>query len=92
MVDKDTGKVSVELRCGPFPSQSPSYPIQWQVKNKDVLFIIAISKSLFCFVKFSFRDISFYYSWINLFWRCNIFSMRGKIIDYSLFSWRMEPC
>ena len=59
VVDKDTGKVSVELRCGPFPFQSPSYPIQWQVKNKDVLFIIAISKSLFCFVKFSLRHFSF---------------------------------
>ena len=33
VVDKNTGKVSVELRCGPFNFHNniPAYPIIWQV-------------------------------------------------------------
>ena len=32
-VDEDTGKVSVELRCGPFKfhHDTPIYPIKWKV-------------------------------------------------------------
>ena len=41
VVDKDTGKVGVELRCGSFPSQSPSYPIEWQVQMNIFLFKLA---------------------------------------------------
>ena len=42
VVDKDTGKVGVELRCGSFPSQSPSYPIEWQVKL-NIFFVQIVS-------------------------------------------------